>query len=86
MTGPSLETAAEYRFLRIIGADVVGMSTVPENIVAIHSGMRVLGLSVVTDACFADCLTSANIDEIIKTAKKTEPKLTNLMKKVIERL
>ena len=86
MTGPSLETAAEYRFLRIIGADVVGMSTVPENIVAIHTGMRVLGLSVITDACFADCLKPADIDEIIKTAKETEPKLTNLMRKVIERL
>jgi len=84
MTGPSLETAAEYRFLRLIGADVIGMSTVPENIVAIHSGMRVLGLSVLTDACFPDCLKPSNIDEIIKTAKESEPRLTLLMKKVIE--
>ncbi len=86
MTGPSLETAAEYRFLRFIGADVVGMSTVPETIVAVHAGLRVLGLSVITDACFADCLKPANIEEIIQTAKTTEPTLTILMKKVLERL
>ena len=86
MTGPNLETAAEYRFLRIIGADVVGMSTIPEDIVAIHSGMRVLGFSVITDACVPEELKPANIPEIIRTAKKAEPKLTLLIKKVVEKL
>lgn len=86
VTGPNLETAAEYRFLRSIGADVVGMSTVPEDIVAIHSGMRVLGLSVVTDKCLPDALGPAIIPEIIRIANETEPKLTCLMKRVIEAL
>ncbi|KPL18430.1 MAG: purine nucleoside phosphorylase [candidate division Zixibacteria bacterium SM23_81] len=84
MTGPTLETAAEYRFLRTIGADVVGMSTVPEDIVAIHGGMRVLGLSVVTDSCLPDALKPASHKEIIKVAAEAEPKLTKLMKRVIE--
>ena len=86
LTGPNLETAAEYRFLRTIGADVVGMSTIPEDIVAIHSGMRVLGFSVITDACVPEELKPANIPEIIKTAKEAEPKLTLLIKKVVEKL
>ncbi len=86
MTGPNLETAAEYRFIRIIGADVVGMSTIPEDIVAIHSGMRVLGFSVITDACVPEELKPANIPEIIRTAKEAEPKLTLLIKKVVEKL
>ena len=84
MTGPTLETAAEYRFLRIIGADVVGMSTVPEDIVAIHGGMRVLGLSVITDNCLPDALKPASHKEIIKIAAEAEPKLTKLMRRVIE--
>jgi len=86
MTGPNLETAAEYRFLRTIGADVVGMSTIPEDIVAIHSGMRVLGFSVITDACVPEELKPANIPEIIRIAKEAEPKLTLLIKKVVEKL
>jgi len=86
MTGPNLETAAEYKFLRTIGADVVGMSTIPEDIVAIHSGMRVLGFSVITDACVPEELQPANIPEIIKTAKEAEPKLTLLIKRVVEKL
>ncbi|OQX83022.1 purine-nucleoside phosphorylase [candidate division KSB1 bacterium 4484_87] len=86
MTGPSLETAAEYRFLRTIGADVVGMSTVPEDIVAVHMGMKVLGLSVVTDACVPEELKPANVPEIIRIAKETEPKLTALIKNVIKRM
>jgi purine-nucleoside phosphorylase len=62
------------------------MSTVPENIVAVHSGMRVLGLSVVTDECFPDTLQPVNIQEIIETANNTEPKLTLIMKEVIKRI
>ena len=75
VTGPNLETRAEYRFLRTIGADVVGMSTVPEVIVAVHAGMRVLGLSVITDMCFPDALEPANIDMILAAAAQSEPKL-----------
>ena len=77
--GPNLETRAEYRFLRAIGADVVGMSTVPEVLVAVHSGMRVLGLSIITDICFPDSLKPANIDEIIANANGAEPKLTKIV-------
>ncbi|MEX2317788.1 MAG: purine-nucleoside phosphorylase [Pirellulales bacterium] len=73
--GPNLETRAEYRFLRLIGADVVGMSTVPEVIVAVHCGLRVFGLSVVTDMCLPDELKPANIEEIIATANAAAPKL-----------
>lgn len=86
VSGPNLETRAEYRFLRLIGADAVGMSTVPEDIVAIHSGMKVFGLSVITDECFPDALEPVNVAEIIKTANLAEPKLTLIMKKLIEQL
>ena len=79
VTGPNLETRAEYRFLRQIGADVVGMSTVPEVIVAVHAGMRALGLSVVTDMCLPDALKPANIHEILATAASAEPKLRALV-------
>ena len=79
VTGPNLETRAEYRFLRGIGADVVGMSTVPEVIVAVHSGMRVLGLSIITDVCLPDALRPADIDEIVATAGQAEPKLRKLV-------
>ncbi|MCL2347863.1 MAG: purine-nucleoside phosphorylase [Planctomycetaceae bacterium] len=77
--GPNLETRAEYRFLRAIGADVVGMSTIPEVLVAVHAGMRVLGISIITDLCFPDCLKPANIGEIIRTANEAEPKLTKIV-------
>ena len=86
LTGPCLETAAEYKFLRTIGADVVGMSTIPEDIVAIHMGMKVLGLSVITDACVPEELKPANIPEIIRIAKETEPRLRLLIREVVERL
>jgi len=86
VSGPNLETRAEYRFLRLIGADVVGMSTVPEDIVAVHSGMRVFGMSVITDECFPDALEPVNVAEIIKTANKAEPKLTLIMKKLVEQI
>ncbi len=86
VSGPNLETKAEYRFLRGIGGDVVGMSTVPENIVAVHSGLKVLGISVITDECFPDALQPVDVAEIIETAKRAEPKLTLIMKKVIEEI
>ena len=86
LQGPNLETAAEYRFLRLIGSDAVGMSTVPEVIVAVHMSMRVLGFSVITDECFPDRLKPANIAEIIKNAGTAEPKLMKLMTKVVEKL
>lgn len=79
VTGPNLETRAEYRFLRGIGADVVGMSTVPEVIVAVHAGMRVLGLSIVTDLCLPDALEPANIERIIATANSAEPDLRKIV-------
>ena len=84
--GPNLETKAEYRFLRSIGADVVGMSTIPENIVANHMGMKVLGISIVTDECFPDFLKPVNVEEIIATAMRAEPKMTLIMKELIKRL
>jgi len=85
VSGPNLETRAEYRFLRNIGADAVGMSTVPENIVAVHCGMKVLGISVITDECFPDSLLPVNVQEIIETANNAEPSLTLIMKEVISR-
>jgi purine-nucleoside phosphorylase len=75
VTGPNLETRAEYRFLRVIGADVVGMSTVPEVLVAVHSSMRVLGISVITDMCLPDALEVATVEEILAVARSAEPKL-----------
>ncbi|NUM79845.1 purine-nucleoside phosphorylase [bacterium] len=84
--GPNLETRAEYRFLRQIGADVVGMSTVPEVIVANHMGIPSLGFSIVTDECFPDSLKPVDIQKIIKTAGEAEPKMTLIMKRVVERL
>ncbi len=84
VAGPNLETRAEYRFLRAIGADVVGMSTVPEVIVAVHSGLRTVGFSVVTDMCLPDALEAANVQKIIATANAAAPKLTKLVSGVLE--
>jgi purine-nucleoside phosphorylase len=84
--GPNLETRAEYRFLRQVGADVVGMSTVPEVIVAVHGGMRVLGVSIITDQCLPDALKPAKVEDIIAVAGKAEPLLTTLVQGVLERL
>ena len=86
VAGPSLETRAEYRMLRGLGADVVGMSTVPEVIVAVHAGMRVLGLSIITDQCLPDALEPATVERIIAVANEAEPKLTSLVRGVLERL
>ncbi len=86
VAGPNLETRAEYRFLRAIGADAVGMSTVPEDIVAIHMGMKVLAFSIITDECFPDALEAVDVPEIIRIANEAEPKLRAIMKGVISRL
>ena len=77
--GPALETRAEYRFLRAAGADAVGMSTVPETIVARHAGLRVLGLSVITDMCLPDTLHPVDVAEILRVAGEAEPRLTRLV-------
>ena len=81
--GPNLETRAEYRLLRQMGADVVGMSTVPEVIVAVHSGMKTLGLSIITDMCLPDALEPANIPDIIATANEAEKKMRKLVRRVV---
>jgi purine-nucleoside phosphorylase len=83
--GPNLETRAEYRMLRAIGADVVGMSTVPEVIVAGHQGMRTIGISIITDQCLPDALEPADIGRIIATAGRAEPHLTRLIAALVER-
>lgn len=83
VAGPNLETRAEYRFLKMIGADVVGMSTIPEVIVAVHSNMRVLGLSAITDMCFPDALEPTEMKKILAMAAIAEPKLTTIVKGVL---
>jgi len=85
VTGPNLETRAEYRFLRAIGADVVGMSTIPEVLVAVHAGIKVLGFSIVTDMCLPDALQPVRIEEIIAVANEAEPKLQTIVRKALER-
>lgn len=86
VAGPNLETRAEYRMLRALGADVVGMSTVPEVIVAGHQGMRTVGISIITDQCLPDALEPADIGRIIETAGRAEPQLTRLITALVERL
>ena len=86
MPGPNLETRAEYRFLRGIGADVVGMSTVPEVIVGVHAGLKVLGLSVITDMCLPDALEPVSLEEIVAVANEAEKKLRRLVRRVVEGL
>lgn len=83
VTGPQLETRAEYRFLRIIGADVVGMSTVPEVIVANQAGLKTFAISVITDECDPDNLKPVDISEIIEVAKEAEPRLTRILSRLI---
>jgi purine-nucleoside phosphorylase len=86
VAGPNLETRAEYRFLHGIGADVVGMSTVPEVIVGVHSRMRILGLSVVTDLCLPDALEAVSLEAVIAVATTAEPKLRTLVRRVVGEL
>jgi len=86
VSGPNLETAAEYRFLRIIGADVVGMSTVPEVIVARHQGTRVAGFSIITDMGLPDALRPTSHQEIVQVAGRAEPKLKSLIEGLVARL
>ncbi len=86
ITGPALETRSEYRMLRTLGADVVGMSTVPEVIAAVHGGMRVLGISIMTDRCLPDALQPVTLEAIVAMAGRAEPRLTALVTGVLERL
>lgn len=86
MQGPCFETFAEYRMIRAIGGDAVGMSTVPEVIVARHMGMRVLGISIVTDLCFPDSPQPVSHQIVIKSAEEAEPKLTKLVEEVVREL
>lgn len=86
VSGPNLETRAEYRMLRGMGADVVGMSTVPEVLVAKHAGMRVLGFSIVTDLCLPDALEPVDIEKIIEVAGRGGERLAKLIPRVVERM
>lgn len=86
VAGPNLETRAEYRMLRGMGADVVGMSTVPEVIVAIHAGLKVIGFSIVTDICLPDALEPVDIQKILAVAAKGGEKLSRLIPKVLKKI
>ncbi len=86
LTGPNLETPAEYKYLRIVGADVVGMSMVPEAIVGVHGGLKILGITVVTDLATPETVKPVNIQEIIEIAEATEPKMTDFVKGLVSRL
>ncbi|NOZ20118.1 MAG: purine-nucleoside phosphorylase [Planctomycetes bacterium] len=86
VTGPNLETRAEYRFLRGIGADAVGMSTVPEVIVARQVGFQTFGMTVVTDMCLPDALEEADIHKIIGVANRAEPKLAKVVEKLVGKI
>lgn len=86
VTGPNFETKAEYRFFHLIGADAVGMSTVPEVIVAKHSGLRVLGISCITDMCIPDRLEPVDFRKVIEVANRAEPQITKLVERVIREI
>ncbi|MGB0345946.1 MAG: purine-nucleoside phosphorylase [Balneolaceae bacterium] len=86
VSGPMLETKAEYRYMRQLGADVVGMSTIPEVISAVHMGLEVLGISVITDECFPDALEPVSLDDVLEAAGMAEPKMTQVIVGVLERL
>ena len=81
--GPSLETPAETRFLRMSGADAVGMSTVLEVIVGVHCGMRILVIVAITNVNLPDCMNKTSVEEVIATAQKAGPKLASLFKEII---
>jgi purine-nucleoside phosphorylase len=86
VSGPMMETKAEYRYMRQLGADVVGMSTVPEVIAAVHMSIEVLGISVITDECFPDALEPVSLDDVLEAAAMAEPQLTRVVVGVLERL
>jgi len=86
VSGPMMETKGEYRYMRQLGADVVGMSTVPEVIAAVHMSMEVLGISVITDECFPDSLEPVSLDDVLEAAAMAEPQLTRVVVGVLERL
>ena len=86
VSGPMLETKAEYRYMRQLGADAVGMSTVPEVIAAVHLGMKVLGVSVITDECFPDSLKPVSLDDVLNAAAMAKPQLTRIVVGMLERL
>ena len=86
MSGPSLETRAEYRMLRTIGADVIGMSTIPECIAAKHCGMEVFGISIITDECYPDALKPVELSEILHAAAVAEPNMTKLVKELLNKI
>lgn len=86
LSGPTMETRAEYRFLQIIGADVVGMSTIPEVITAVHMGMQVLGVSVITDECQPETLEPVSIEQVVKAAGIAQPKMTKIIINTLKRL
>lgn len=86
VTGPCLETRAEYRMLRALGADLVGMSTVPEVIVAVHMGMKVVGFSIITDQCLPDALEPASLEQILAVAGRAEPHLTRLVAALVPQI
>ncbi|MFP4381682.1 MAG: purine-nucleoside phosphorylase [Candidatus Sumerlaeia bacterium] len=86
VTGPNLETRAEYRAFRMWGADTVGMSTIPEVIVAVHAGLKVLGISVVSDECYPDALEEAKLEDILAAMAEAGPKLDKLVRGILERI
>ena len=86
LSGPMLETKSEYRYLRHLGADVVGMSTVPEVITAVHMGMEVMGMSAITDECFPDALEPVEMEDILEAASIAEPKMTRVIISTLEKL
>lgn len=84
--GPNLETKAEYRMLRTLGADIVGMSTVPEAVAAVHCGLKTLAFAIVTDRCIADALEPADIKKIIAAANGAEPILSDLVARILPKI
>jgi purine-nucleoside phosphorylase len=86
LLGPSLETRAEYRFLQMIGADAVGMSTIPEVLAAVHAGLRVIGVSLISDLCFPDTLEPVDLRKLLRVARAAEPAMTRLLGGMLRRL